>query len=215
MGDRGPAPDPLQAAKGNPGRRRSKAKAAAEAAAHLTALLAPAPAGAAELPPILQDPKYAPAAAIWRRLAPELRRTHRLPPESEFHLVQTCIYTQEWAAATEDLHTRGFVQEIETIAGGKMERRRPKVFDRQQAFQNLMELSARFGLTPMDLYALFKDQAVVAAKNPGLFDEARRSTGAPPPAPPPPTEAGDPEPRPAGLIGSFDRMRSQPPGRPN
>lgn len=204
MGARGPKADPAQAAKGFPGKRRTKAVRVAESAAKVAALLAPTSAADAALPVMLQDPKYAPAAAVWRRLAPELKRTHRLPLESEFFFVQVCIYAQEWVAATEDLHLNGFAQHVQTVAGGKMERRRPKTFDRQQAYSNLMELSGRFGLTPHDLYALFKGQAAVATTNPGLFGEDRKGTPAP-----------EPE-QPAGRIGAFSRMRSTPPDdRPN
>lgn len=212
MGDRGPPPDPHQAAKGFPGKRKSKALRAAEQAAKIAALLAPSTGAVADLPAMLQDTKYAGAAAVWRRMAPELRRTHRLPPESEHIFLQLCIYLQEWVEATEDLHSRGFSQHISTVAGGKMERRRPKVFDRQQAFQNVQLLSGGFGLTPMDMYALFKDQALAMQKNPGLFGDERR-TAAPAPASEP--AAGEVEETPAASrIGSIDRMKSAPP-RPN
>lgn len=203
MGARGPKPDPAQAAKGFPGKRKSKADRVALAAARVAELLAPAAAASVDLPAMLQDAKYAAAAAVWRRLAPELKRTHRLPVESEFYFIQVCIYAQEWVAATEDLHLNGFAQHVQTVAGGKMERRRPKTFDRQQAYSNLMDLSARFGLTPMDLYSVFKGQAAVAQNNPGLFGDDRKG-----PAP----EAEEP----VGRIGAFGRMRSTPPGeRPN
>jgi len=212
MGRRGPKPDPDQAAKGFPGRRRSKAVRDAEEAARLAKLLAPSAGPAAELPQMLQDPKYAAAAVVWRKLAPELRRTHRLPVEAEFFFVQTCIYAQEWVAATEDLHTTGFIQQVQTVAGGKMERRRPRSFDRQQAYSNLMELSARFGLTPHDLYTLFKDQANAALTNPGLFGEERRAALDRPAADP--VEAA---PAHAGRIGGgFERLKAQAaPAKPN
>lgn len=204
MGARGPKPDAAQAAKGYPGKRKAKADAQAAEAARVAQLLAPLIGPIAELPPMLQDPKYAPAAVVWRRLAPELRRTHRLPQESEFFFVQLCVYAQEWTEATEDLHTNGFSQNIQTVAGGKMERRRPKTLDRQQAFSNCMDLAVKFGLTPHDLYALFKGQANAAATNPGLFGEDRRAPAEPEPNNQP------------GRIGGLSRLRSAPPGeRPN
>lgn len=206
MGARGPKPDPDQAAKGNPGRRKSKAKAAAAVAARTAELMAPRASGEAELPALLRDEKYAPAALVWRQLAPELRRTHRLPLESEFSFVQFCVYAQEWVAATEDLHTNGFCQDVQTVAGGKMERRRPKQFDRQQAFQNMMELSGKFGLTPTDMYGLFKGQAAVAPSRPDLFGAERQAS------------AGEPQPASgSSRIGGLGRLRSEPPpgARPN
>jgi len=211
MGRRGPRPDPEQAAKGYPARRKGKADRDAEEAMRLAKLLAPLVGPVAELPAMLQDPKYAPAAVVWRRLAPELRRTHRLPVEAEFFFVQLCIYAQEWASATEDLHSKGFTQTIQTVAGGKMERRRPRSFDRQQAYSNLMELSSRFGLTPHDLYSLFKDQALAAASNPGLFDQDRRGGSQAPAAKPDADEeedAADVAPEPMRRIGGFDRLKA-------
>lgn len=204
MGERGPKPDPDQAAKGFPGRRRSKAQKAAEESARIAALLAPRDGATADLPMMLQDAKYVPAATVWRKLAPELRRTHRLPREAEDIFVMFCIYAQEWTTATEDLHTRGFTQSIKTVAGGKMERRRPQAQEREVARANVLELSGRFGLTPTDMHALFKGQAAVAANNPGLFGEDRRAE--PDPEPEAPTA------QPASRIGSLARMRSAPPG---
>ena len=213
MGTRGPKPDADQAAKGYPGRRKSRADKAAAEAAKVRKLLAPS-AAQADLPAMLADPKYAPAAEVWRKLAPELRRTHRLPPEAEFQFVQFCIYAQEWVTVTDDLHLNGFTQQIKTVAGGKMERRRPISVDRQLAFDNCKDLSSRFGLTPTEMYSLFKGQAAVAPSNPGLFGEGR---GAGAPA----AQGGDEleldgEPQPAapaaGRIGSFGRLRSPPPG---
>jgi len=202
MGARGPKADPMQAAKGFPSRRRGKAERAAAEAARVAALLAPVEGANADLPAMLQDPKYAPAAMVWRKMAPELKRTHRLPVESEFFFVQLCVYAQEWVATTEDLHTHGFDQSIQTVAGGKMERRRPKTLDRQQAYSNCMDLSAKFGLTPHDLYTIFKGQAAVAPNNPGLFGDERRSQ-------PEPEET-------TTRVGGFNRMRSAPPAeRPN
>lgn len=201
MGARGPKPDPAQAAKGYPGRRRSKADKAAQEASRVAALVAPVSAEVGALPAMLQEPKYAPAAEVWRRLAPELRRTNRLPRESEVLFLEFCIYAQEWVSQTDDLHTKGFTQRIKTVAGGTMERRRPMVLDRQQAFQNCLQLSPKFGLTPMDMYDLFKGQAAAAANNPGLFGQDR--------------QAPEPE-RPAGRIGGFGAHRSTPPPeRPN
>ena len=174
MGARGPAPDPHQAAKGYPGRRRGKAKEAADRAAMGAALLAPRPVDDVDLPSMLRGELYEGAAHLWRKLAPVLRSTHRLPVESEHAFAMLCIYSQEWAVTTNDLHANGFAQSIKTVAGGKMERRRPMTLDRQQAFSNVLDLSRRFGLTPVDMYDLFKGQAAAATHNPGLFGDERQ-----------------------------------------
>lgn len=204
MGKRGPAPDPSQAARGFPGRRRRKAIKDAVSAERVAELLAPVADAVADVPAMLRDPKYAAAAIVWRKLAPELRRTHRLPAESEHWLVMACIYAQEWTAATEDLHENGFTQEVQTVKGGIMERRRPKTFDRQQAYSNLNELSVKFGLTPNDMYSLFKDQAIAATRSPGLFGgDATKQ-----PAPAADIDGDDDAAgQGASLIGSVGRLR--------
>lgn len=225
MGERGPKPDPDQAAKGYPGRRQAKADEAAQRAAKVAKLLEFRSAADVDVPPFLQDAMFDAAASIWRKLAPELRRTHRLPPESEINFMRFCVYAQEWFDATLDLHANGFEQHVGTVAGGSMERRRPKVFDRQQAHQDLMDLSADFGLTPGDMYVLFKGQAAVALTNPGLFTEGRKGLQAPalPFDQAGDIDAGD-DAEGAGAsdqgaasssrIGGLAGMRSTPPGEP-
>lgn len=212
MGVRGPKPDPLQAAKGYPGKRKAKADQAAKDAERLAAQLAFRSAADVDVPTYLLDPLFAPAAVIWRQLAPELRRTHRLPKEAEYNFMRFCVYSQEWFDATYDLHSHGFSQSVGTVAGGTMERRRPKVFDRQQAHQDLMELSAKFGLTPGDMYQLFKGQALAAQSNPGLFGDDRQTQPAATPAAEDADEAAA-EVTPS-LIGAMGALRSAPP-KPN
>ena len=206
MGARGPKPDPNQAAKGFPGRRRGKAEKAAAEAARLAELLTPSTSPAvADLPMRLRAPIYAAAAAVWRKLAPELKRTFRLPVETEDVFAMLCIYVQEWTDTTDDLHTRGFTQEIETLAGGKMERRRPSTIDRNLAFDNILKLSAKFGLTPVDMYDLFKGQALAASNNPGLFGGRGAAAEQPeldPAAETPPTMS---------RVGSMAAARTPPP----
>lgn len=208
---RGPKPDPDQAAKGFPGRRKAKAIKDAISAKRVAELLAPTANDVADLPVMLRDKKYAAAANVWRRLAPELRRTHRLPIEAEFYFVQVCIYAQEWVASTEDLHSNGFTQSVKTVSGVEMERRRPKTFDRQQAYSNLAELSVKFGLTPNDMYGLFKGQAAVAQTNPGLFGGERQASAGVTPAP---AETEKTE-TPSSLVGGLGAQRSAPPDRVN
>lgn len=204
---RGRRPDPpgLQAAKGHPGKRRSKAAAQLENAQHVAALLAAAPAADPLTPPVLTDPRFAGALKIWSDLAPELVRTHRLPRESRLIFVQLCVYTAEWLEAELDIVANGYSQRVKTVAGGYMERQRPMVQRRERAFDNVLKLSERFGLTPHDLYTLFKDQAAAASNNPGLFD----GEGQAPPAPQAPAQ-------PAGLVGAAARFRTEPPAaKPN
>lgn len=200
MGRR-PDPPGLQEEKGNPGKRRTAAVKRAEAAAKVAAVLAPAASSAPTPPPMLQDPLFAGALAVWNHLAPELIRTHRLPPEARSIFVTFCIYTAEWTASAIDLAENGATQNVKTVAGGSMERRRPVEARRERAFDNMLRLSERFGLTPHDLYSLFKDQAAAASNNPGLFDNK----------PPAPEADQPPAPQTGGLVGAAGRLRSDPP----
>lgn len=196
-----------QKAKGGPGKRPAAYRRRKEQAERVAELLAAAPAGVGEpmAPPVLHDPMFAPALAIWKELAPELARTHRLPKDSRLIFVQLCVYTAEWFTSLVDVAENGADQRVKTVAGGYMERKRPVYDRRERAFDNVMKLSERFGLTPHDLYALFKDQAMAASQNPGLFDQA---------GPAAPQPGVQPE-RPAGMIGSASRLRSEPPSRPH
>lgn len=194
-----------QAARGYPGKRKAKADAAAAQAARIAKLLAPG-VGFADAPAMLHEARYAPALAVWTQLAPELRRTHRLPGEAEQMFMMFCVYMQEWTAFTDDLHTNGFEQNVGTVAGGVMERRRPAQFEREIAARRVDQYSQKFGLTPGDMYTLFKGQAAVASSNPGLFDDERAQE----PAEPAQVEDG-PD---ASLVGSMSRMRSAPPSDP-
>jgi P27 family predicted phage terminase small subunit len=199
----------LQAGKGHPGRRRSAVRRREEEAQRVAELLATAPAegGDAAAPPALIDrgPLTAAAIAVWRELAPKLAKTHRLQPQHRPIFAMFCVYFAEWVIANEDVLAKGHIQNVKTVAGGAMERMRPIVIIRDRAFEMVMKLSDRFGLTPSDEYALFKDQAIAAAQNPGLFDhrpgEQRREE-----EPADGALTGG-----AGIVGVARRMDSEPP----
>lgn len=199
-------PPEVQEAKGNPGRRKGKVKTRAANAQRIAELLSSAPTGDLLTPPILSDPMFAPALAVWRELAPGLAKTHRLPAESRMIFVQLCVYMAEWLEAQVDVAENGFTQKVKTVAGGVMERKRPVLDRRERAFDNVQRLSAQFGLTPHDMYALFKDQAGVATTNPGLFGRDDK------PANPVRDDAAPTK----SVVGAAARLRSTPPPpRPN
>lgn len=199
-------PPEVQEAKGSPGRRKSKVKMRAASAQRVAELLSSAPTGDLLTPPILSDPMFAPALAVWRELAPGLAKTHRLPAESRMIFVQLCVYMAEWLEAQVDVAENGFTQKVKTVAGGVMERKRPVLDRRERAFDNVQRLSAQFGLTPHDMYALFKDQAGVASTNPGLFGRDDKTAN-------PVREDAAPT---KSVVGAASRLRSTPPPpRPN
>jgi P27 family predicted phage terminase small subunit len=207
-----PDPSGVQEAKGNPGRRMSAVRRRELEAQRVAELLAQPPVDGDQLAPpaiIAAGPLAAAAIAVWRDLAPKLAATHRLQPQHRPVFAMFCVYFAEWALANEEVAKRGHTQRVKTVAGGYMERMRPAVVVRDRAFQMVMSLSDRFGLTPSDEYALFKDQAVAAAQNPGLFDRENKQNQRH-------DEEGEAPPRPSGgLIGSMRRLDSEPPSTIN
>ena len=197
-------PAALQVAKGNPGRRRSAIAKRLDEAERVAALLgAPADGDPLAVPAIIQGPTAAAAIAVWRDLAPQLARTHRLQPQHRPMFAAFCVYFAEWVIANEDVAAKGHTQRVKTTVGGSMERIRPIVAVRDRALERVLELSKRFGLTPADEYSLFKDQALAAANNPGLFGKLEQQ----------PQLAVTPEPPSAGgVIGRMNALDSPPPG---
>ncbi|APR51999.1 hypothetical protein BRX40_05705 [Sphingomonas koreensis] len=207
---RGRKPDApgLQQAKGNPGRRKSAVQKRMDEAERIAGLLAQAPTGGDPLAPpaiIEQGPAASAAVAVWRDLAPRLRATQRLQPQHRPMFALFCVYFSEWVIANEDIKANGLTQRVKTVAGGVMERTRPIVAIRDKAFDLVMKLSERFGLTPSDEYSLFREQAVAFAANPGLFDREQPQKADAEPA------AAEAQADNGSLIGAMDRMDSAPP----
>jgi phage terminase small subunit len=203
----------VQEEKGHPGRRLSAIKRREIEAKRVAELLARPPADGADAlapPAIIADgPLAAASMAIWRDLAPKLAATHRLQAQHRPVFAMFCVYFAEWVLANEEVAKRGHTQRVKTVAGGFMERMRPAVVVRDRAFQMVMQLSDRFGLTPSDEYALFKEQALAAAQNPGLFDSRQDRPRGERPAD---DEGEAPITRsPSGLIGSVRQLDSEPP----
>jgi P27 family predicted phage terminase small subunit len=206
-------PPAVQRAKGNPGRRKGTVAKREAELARVAEILAAPPADPADplAPPKLIDrgKDFAAAIAVWRQLAPKLSETHRLQAQHRPIFAMFCVYFAEWVLANEDIARSGTTQEVATVAGGNMERIRPIVKIRDQAFDQVLKLSARFGLTPTDEYALFKEQQIAAGLNPGLFDHVPQRSSEQP--------AADEQPAPAstGVIGSLRSMDSPPPKQLN
>jgi P27 family predicted phage terminase small subunit len=207
MRGRKPAAPGLQEARGNPGRRKSAVQKRFDEMERVAGLLAQSPAGGDPLsPPAIIDGSNA-AVAVWRDLAPRLRTTHRLQPQHRPMFALFCVYFAEWVVANEDVNRNGHTQKVKTVAGGMMERTRPIVSIRDKAFDQVIKLSERFGLTPSDEYSLFRDQAVAASQNPSLFDLPNTARPEQPAAEAPESSTS--------LIGALGRMDTKPPLRPN
>lgn len=205
MGRR-PDPASVQHAKGNPGKRLSKAERQRLETERLAGLMAAAPAAGADplSPPAFLDERFGPALAIWREYAPKLAATNRLGELHRHTFALFCVYMGEWVAANEEIVTKGATQRIKNVSGSYREVDRPAVSRRATAFAAVMELSEHFGFTPHDEYALMKDQ--VAMGQLGLFGGHKPAAGAAPQPEQPAaaTQADDP-------IGALGRMDSAPP----
>lgn len=205
MGRRPDSPA-MQKAKGNPGRRISRQQREAAERNAAAAELAAQPVGTSVEPPErLRGENYAGALAVWRELGPELERTNRLQPVHRHAFAMFCIYIAEWWQACDDLAAGGRSQHVKTVAGGSMERDRPAVRWRAEAYSAAMDAAKHFGLTPREEYALFKDQSTVVRENPGLFGRGSAA----------PDAANDAAPAgPIKTIGRLSSLKSEPPPSP-
>lgn len=191
---RRPDPPGLQAAKGNPGRRKpAKTRAGA---------LASTPGATADAlsPPEFMDgaEDFAGALAVWRELAPELKRNNLLERPDRYTFAMYCVHMADWIDLTKKIATEGTHYEAEGVTGQKLWRLNPAVKAREIAERHILEIGPRFGLNPADRYKLLKDQS--AAKF-GLFDRVPdgKDDGA---------KEGDGVDNPVGLLG---RAAASPP----
>lgn len=199
-----------QAAKGFPGKRKTKTEKAIEEAERLAALLASAPPASSELfaPPAFLDKRFAPALAIWREYVPQLAKLNLFQALDRHTFALFCVYYGEWVTANEDIARLGYSKLVKTVSGDRMPRTNPSVKRRELALSAVLELSKRFGLTQLDRYALIGHQASHPLG--GLFDGAgdRKPAG----------EMGGEPAKPASddPIGLGRSLDSPPPGsRPN
>lgn len=193
----------LQAAKGNPGRRK---KASAEQRA---AVLAAAPrVGGDELAPpaMLKDRALGPARKVWEELAPELRRLNLLQPLDRYTFAMYCVHMADWIKANRDIQREGAHYDAPMTGGeATMKRLHPAVKVRELAEKHLLEIGARFGLDPANRYRLLRDQAAALVSSGGLFDREPETDTRPPASPAPEPDLDD------DPVGLMRRMSAPPP----
>ena len=124
------------------------------------------------------DPQYAGAKAIWEFHAPLLRDRNFWEPEFIAPFTGFCIYYDEFLAADREVKDKGWGVEGKSTNGGNRFWRNPAVDVRDHAFSRVMELSARYAFTPMDMYRLERESA--AANMGGKRPPAPGATPAPP-----------------------------------
>jgi P27 family predicted phage terminase small subunit len=195
----------VQEAKGFPRKRLSRAERQAARAQEVAALLATAPGETSDPlspPGLLTDPRCAAALAVWREFAPRLKRVNLFSALDRYSLASYCYYVGEFAEACRDLLENGYTQAVKTVSGDVMIRVSPSAKRRDVAQSYILEYSKRFGLSPLDAYALANAQAgALGGRAPegDLFDASAK-----PGEPAPQAEDAD-------LIGSLARLDSLPP----
>jgi P27 family predicted phage terminase small subunit len=210
MGRRRDTPE-TQAAKGFPSKRRTKTERQIDEAEKLAALISAAPAESGDRlapPTLLTDPRCAGALTVWREYAPKLAKLNLFTELDRHTFSIFCVYAAEFAAAQLDIMSNGYSTLVKTISGDKMPRINPSVKRRDRAQAIVLEMSTRFGLTPVDYYRLVGQQSAAPAGS--LFAQGNGSAAAKTELavsmPSAPDDDG-----PIGMLGKFD---SAPP-RPN
>lgn len=137
-------------------RRREEAIAEAD---RLAALLSAAPPESDEPlapPAFIKDRRLAPALAMWRELSKSLIGSGRLSALDRFTFAMLCYWHGEWIKATDDILERGPSFMVPATSGGMRPWRNPSVDRQTLANDQILTLSSKFGLTPLDRIALNK-----------------------------------------------------------
>ena len=216
--------------KGYPGKRKSKTDAELErmekAAARDAKLFASSGEGKdlQALPIFLADKRLAAAQAVWTEYAPRLDRLHFLSTLDRYSFAMFCIYSAEFVLANKDILDKGYSIMVTTVAGkgakgkgNQMPRLNPSVDRRDFASKMMLDLAAKFGLTPLDRLRLmgqgarFDDEtlfgrAIPREQPPGASPDERGPL-APAETPPPAATIGQG----GDLIGSLNQLDTAPP----
>jgi len=209
-GRRPDSPDE-QAAKGFPGKRKSKTQKQIAHAEEIAALLVAAPAESSDPlapPAMLNDPRCAAPRAIWLDYVPRLARINAVTETDRHTFAMFCVYTAEFAAANAAIIDEGYSRNVKTISGSMMPRKNPNVERRDTACAFMLDLAKRFGLTATDRFNLLSQQRAVLQSgmlgNAGAQQQRSEGTAA---ASKPDAPADNSSP-----IGSLDSFDSDPPG---
>lgn len=161
MGRRPDTPQ-MQAAKGGPGKRMSKADRALAEAERLAGVIAAAPAESSDpfAPPVmLLDDRLKPALTVWRDLAAELREMHIVQSLDRYAFAVLCISIADYFAAVDNILVNGAQYWAKTHGGNKMLRVNPAVMVKERLAKFIFDATAEFGLTPLRRYALLREQS--------------------------------------------------------
>ncbi|OBS51147.1 hypothetical protein A8B73_17660 [Methylosinus sp. 3S-1] len=152
----------MQAAKGAPGKRLSKAERARLEAERLAAVIAAAPAESTDpfAPPVmLLDERLKPALTVWRELAGELRQLNIVRTLDRYTFAVLCLSIADYMAAVDNILVNGAQYWAKTHGGNKMLRTNPAVLVKERLGKFIFDAAAEFGLTPLRRYALLREQS--------------------------------------------------------
>lgn len=146
---------------GHPGKRPSKAERQLAEADAMAKLLATAPGSENDpkAPPAFLDERFAPALAVWKDYAPRLAHLNLLDPLYRHAFACFCIWVGEFVMANEDIQKHGYSRNVKTVSGSMYPRVSPAVGRRDTAMSFMLDLSTKFGFTPLDHYKLIREQA--------------------------------------------------------
>jgi P27 family predicted phage terminase small subunit len=136
---------------------------------------------------------------VWLDTIPLLAARGLIDALDKHALAMLCVYVGEFVAANEEVLRNGFTTRVKTVSGDYMLRENPAVSIRDTAQKVVLDISKRFGLTPLDRAYLTKVQKG-ADIEPNLFDH---------PAPAAAEEPVDP------ATAEWGLLLEQPPPRPN
>lgn len=185
------------------GKRPTSSEKVIAEADRLASLIADAPAdqGVPLAPPaFIVGVKMRAAVAVWNRMVPLLSDRGLIDTIDRPMFAMFCVYAAEFVAANEDLLKNGLTKLVKTISGDAMLRENPAVSIRDHAAKICMDLSRRFGLSPLDRAYVLKVQKGADIAPPDLFDLPE----------PPAVEARPVDPGTAEWNALLDQ-----PGRPN
>jgi P27 family predicted phage terminase small subunit len=190
---RGRKPDgaELQAAKGNPGRRKPKVPAVAK-------------------PGDIVRPKWLAksrrALEVWQQLVPILQRLNLATELDAQPLARYCRYVVEWVAADEHIRKEG-TWYVGTDTNGQPTKRIHPAFKAWHSLEKLLaDIEASYGMRADARFKILRDQAAVLGGLPLFDSQGRGGSDAPRVTVPEEEDA----------IGALARLDGPPPGsRPN
>ena len=186
-----------QKAKGNPGKRQTKAQKILADGNECAAMIPVSEHGRVSVKPPALLAKFPAAAKFWTEYAPLLIGIKALQAPDLPRFAMLCVAYGQWVEAIRHLRDEGCVHAVKTVAGGMMKRLSPWVAVEKLRFDQCQALFEQFGIGALDRAKLFRDRAALP---PGSWSALDGSD---------PKPAADPHSH--SPVGSMDGMDGEPP----